>query len=146
MTLVVPLQSTDVIESDKERMPNKSVGVSGLSVLAAEDVEINRMILQDLLENAGMRVSFAHDGQQAVDMALADDASFDVVLMDIQMPRIDGYEATRRILQAGSKLPIVGLTAHALQEERDKCLSVGMSGHVRACCQANRPGPADSAD
>lgn len=105
--------------------------LDGVRILAAEDVEINRLILEDILENEGAHVVFAEDGQQAVDKITALEMNnFDLVLMDLQMPVMDGYEAARLILELSPALPIIGLTAHALSEERDKCLKIGMVEHV----------------
>ncbi|MDP2829282.1 MAG: ATP-binding protein [Sulfuricellaceae bacterium] len=105
--------------------------LSGLSVLAAEDVEVNRLILEDLLVHEGARVVFAENGQQAIDHVLrAGGDAFDIVLMDVQMPVMDGYEAARRILEIAPNLPIICLTAHAMEEEREKCLATGMVEHI----------------
>jgi PAS domain S-box-containing protein len=100
--------------------------LAGLHVLAADDVEVNRLILTDLLEQAGATCVFAHDGQQAVAQVDRNPGTFDVVLMDVQMPVMDGHEATRRILEIAPGLPVIGLSAHAMAEERDKCLKSGM--------------------
>ena len=71
------------------------------------------------------------NGRAAVDQVIEKgSAAFDLVLMDIQMPEMDGYEATRRILELVPGLPIVGQTAHALAEEREKCLAAGMADHI----------------
>jgi hypothetical protein len=71
------------------------------------------------------------DGAAAVERVIADGAeAYDVVLMDLQMPVMGGYEAARRILELAPGLPIIGQTAHAFGEDRDKCLAVGMSGHI----------------
>jgi PAS domain S-box-containing protein len=103
----------------------------GLQLLAAEDVEINRLILEDLLVHEGARVVFAADGQQAIErLQQAGANAFDAVLMDVQMPVMDGFEATRRILKIAPALPIIGLTAHAMAEERERCLATGMVEHV----------------
>ncbi|MFA6314434.1 MAG: PAS domain S-box protein [Sterolibacterium sp.] len=105
--------------------------LAGLSVLAADDVEVNRYILEDLLAHEGARVVFAHDGQQALERIDEVGANaFDVVLMDVQMPVMDGIETARRLATIAPDLPIIGLTAHALAEERDKCLAAGMVEHV----------------
>lgn len=105
--------------------------LSELRILAAEDLEINRIILEDLLLYEGAKVVFAEDGQQVLDRLEADgEDAFDVVLMDIQMPVMDGHEATRRLLEVAPRLPVIGLTAHALEEERDKCMASGMVDHV----------------
>jgi CheY-like chemotaxis protein len=102
-----------------------------LRFLAAEDVEINRLILEDLLEHEGATVVFAENGQQALErLAEHGSAAFDLVLMDIQMPVMDGHAASQRLREIAPALPVIGLTAHALAEERDKCLASGMVDHV----------------
>ncbi|MEN8177657.1 MAG: response regulator [Pseudomonadota bacterium] len=118
-------------ESNMPVIPITGGRLRGLRLLAAEDVEINRMILEDLLDGEEARVEFAEDGQQALELLEAQGAStFDMVLMDVQMPVMDGYEATRRIQEMAPGLPVIGLTAHALEEEREKSLAVGMVDHV----------------
>jgi PAS domain S-box-containing protein len=105
--------------------------LAGLRLLAAEDVEVNRMILEDLLVHEGASVVFAEHGQQALERLLEAGASaFDAVLMDIQMPVMDGFEATRRLREIAPGLPVIGLTAHALADERERCLAAGMAAHV----------------
>ncbi|MDZ7655368.1 MAG: response regulator [Sulfurimicrobium sp.] len=105
--------------------------LAGLSVLAADDVEINRLILEDLLSHEGAHVVFASDGLQALEcLEEAGVSAFDVVLMDVQMPRMDGFETTRHIAAIAPALPVIGLTAHAMAEERDKCFAAGMVDHV----------------
>jgi CheY-like chemotaxis protein/HPt (histidine-containing phosphotransfer) domain-containing protein len=102
-----------------------------LRVLAAEDVEVNRLILEDLLVHEGAHVTFAEHGRQALERLEEQGASaFDVVLMDVQMPVMDGLEATRRIREIAPGLPVIGLTAHALAEEKQRCLAAGMADHV----------------
>ncbi len=102
-----------------------------VNILAAEDSEVNRFILEDLLLHEGASVTFAENGRQALEIVSANEEScYDLILMDIQMPIMDGYEATRRIKKLRPKLPIIGLTAHALNEQRDKCLAAGMSDHA----------------
>ena len=105
--------------------------LAGLRLLAAEDIEVNRLILEDLLFHEGARVVFAEDGQQVVDRLQEEGmAAFDAVLMDVQMPVMNGFEATRRVREMAPAMPVIGLTAHALAEEREKCLASGMVEHV----------------
>jgi CheY-like chemotaxis protein len=81
-----------------------------------------------MLERAGCSVTVAENGQVGVDLALAAceaDEPFDVILMDVQMPVLDGYEATRRLRAEGYAGPIIALTAHALATERQRCLAAG---------------------
>lgn len=105
----------------------------GLQVLLVEDNLINREIATVLLEGAGVTVISAENGKEAVDIMLSDTPpKIDVVLMDLQMPVMDGHEATARILAdlRHSALKIIALTAHAVAEEIEKCRAVGMCGHI----------------
>ena len=89
------------------------------------------MVVQALLERLGMSVTLAHDGAQAVAAIQAHD--IDLVLMDCQMPVMDGYEATRRIRSSGhrrAQVPIIALTAHALAEDRERCEAAGMNDYL----------------
>ena len=105
--------------------------LAGISILAAEDNEINQLVLEELLAGEGARLVLAGNGREAVDCLLRQGRdAFDIVLMDIQMPVMDGYEATRHILDLAPDLPVVGQTAHTMAEERDKCLAAGMVAHV----------------
>ena len=105
--------------------------LAGISILLAEDDEINQMMLEFNLLDDGAHLVTVGDGAAAVERVITDGAeAYDVVLMDLQMPVMDGYEATRRILELAPELPIIGQTAHAFGEDRDKCLAVGMAGHI----------------
>ena len=89
------------------------------------------MILEDLLQHEGASVEFVENGKQAVDkFTQFGRQQVDIILMDIQMPVMDGFTAARKILQQAADVPIIGVTAHALHEERDKCLDAGMLDHV----------------
>jgi CheY-like chemotaxis protein len=107
-------------------------------VLVAEDSPVNRTLAIRLLEKRGHKVTTANDGREAVEAARKQ--PFDLILMDIQMPNMDGFEATSaiRALQAGSgrRTPIIALTAHALTGDREKCLQGGMDGYVTKPIQA----------
>ena len=101
--------------------------LSGLRILVAEDNEINQFVIREMLLGEGCEVALAADGEQAVALATGPGhGRFDLVLMDVQMPVQNGYEATRRIRAHLPDLPIVALTAHALAEERRMCLAAGM--------------------
>ena len=105
--------------------------LAGVRLLAAEDDEVNRILLEELLRHEGAEVLFAEDGMQAVQrLDERGAAAFDAILMDVQMPVLDGYEATRRIRDVHPELPVIGLTAHALPEARRLCLEAGMVEHV----------------
>ena len=100
-----------------------------LRILAAEDSTVNQMMMTIILNRAGHTVDIAKNGIEAVEKVKAN--PYDIVLMDIQMPSMDGIEATRAIRQAGfDKLPIIAVTANDLQSEKDCCLNAGMNGVV----------------
>jgi two-component system sensor histidine kinase/response regulator len=106
--------------------------LNGARLLLAEDNEINQQIALELLEGAGAKVEVADNGRVVVEKVLAAPQNFDLVLMDLQMPELDGYEATAR-LRADTrcaKLPIIAMTAHAMAEERERCLAAGMNDHI----------------
>ena len=105
-----------------------TLSLSGLRVLAVDDNRINLLIAEKALKNQGARVTTAADGQQALDALKASPEDFDVVLMDIQMPVMDGLTATREIRRDPdlAALPVVGLSAGVLPEEREAALTAGM--------------------
>jgi CheY-like chemotaxis protein len=105
--------------------------LAGAKVLLVEDNEMNQELALELLRNAGMEVVLANHGQEALDR-LADDPSFDGVLMDCQMPVMDGYTATRAIRRNATfkDLPIIAMTANAMAGDREKVLSAGMWDHI----------------
>lgn len=104
--------------------------IQGAHILLTEDNIINQQVAKELLEMAGLVVTIAENGQEALEYVK--NQSFDAVLMDLQMPIMDGYEATYAIRndQRFDDLPIIAMTAHAMVEEREKCLAVGMNGHT----------------
>ena len=104
----------------------------GRRVLVAEDNTINQQVARELLQKVGMVVTIAGDGRAAAAAATEFGVHFDVVLMDLQMPVMDGYEATRLIREQwpSDRLPIIAMTAYASQEELDRCLKSGMNDHL----------------
>ena len=106
--------------------------LKGARILLAEDNEINQQIAVELLEGMGATLIVAGNGRKAVDALLQDPDCCDLVLMDLQMPEMGGFEATQLIRADGrfGQLPIIALTAHATQEERQKCMAAGMNDHV----------------
>jgi PAS domain S-box-containing protein len=131
-TLRVPLPQTEPRpgKADGAR-PAGAQRLAGIRLLVAEDVEVNRMVLEDLLREEGAEVTFAEHGQQLIErLGQCGDVCPDAVLMDVQMPVMDGYEATRQVRSLAPGLPVIGLTAHALGEERERCLAAGMVEHV----------------
>ncbi len=105
--------------------------LSGTRLLLVEDNEINQELAGDFLRQAGANVTIAVNGQQAIDI-LQDDPQFDAILMDCQMPVMDGYSATRiiRNMPAFKKIPIIAMTANAMVGDRDKVIAAGMNEHI----------------
>jgi len=119
-------------ERDREREPRPRTFVDPDAplVLVAEDNEINDAVATALLRKQGLRSVVAHNGREAVEMALAND--YAAILMDCQMPELDGYEATRRIRESerGRHVPIIAMTAHSMTGDRERCLAAGMDDYV----------------
>ena len=108
---------------------------TGKRVLLAEDNELNQMLAENMLTNVGLAVEIANDGTEAVEkMKSAPAGYYDIILMDIQMPQMDGYEATRQIRALEDKekagIPIVAVTANAFEEDRQIAMEAGMNGHL----------------
>jgi two-component system, sensor histidine kinase and response regulator len=112
--------------------PKGLAEIRGARVLLTEDNQINQQIAVELLERAGMIVDVANNGRESLEAVQAGD--YDLVLMDIQMPEMDGLEAARRIRACGKRgvenLPIVAMTAHAMTGDREKSLEAGMNDHL----------------
>jgi signal transduction histidine kinase len=105
--------------------PQHDAPVLQARVLLVEDNDINQIIAREILESAGATVDIASDGQQAVAMVAR--ARYDLVFMDMQMPVMDGLTATRAIRASGQRMPIVAMTANAMESARQKCLEAGMN-------------------
>ncbi|GHV46724.1 hypothetical protein FACS1894204_08920 [Synergistales bacterium] len=107
---------------------------SGYTVLLAEDIEINREIVISLLEPTDVKIECAENGEEAFEMFSASPLEYDMIFMDVQMPKMDGYEATRRIRAIenpyAQTVPIVAMTANVFREDIEKCLAAGMSDHI----------------
>ena len=136
--------------------PAAATPLAGLSLLLVEDNKINQMIARRILETAGAAVEVAGGGAEAVAILGGEGVGFDAVLMDIQMPGLDGYETTRIIRERlGRALPIIAMTANALPADRERCLAAGMDDHVSKPLDIERlhatillwtrkPGPAEA--
>jgi PAS domain S-box-containing protein len=115
--------------SDGARLPTR---VLGARLLLVEDNEINQQVACEILEGAGTRVTVANNGQEGVDTLFADPEAYDAVLMDVQMPIMDGYQATRVIRDDPrfTKLPIIAMTANAMVSDQQDAKDAGMDDHV----------------
>jgi CheY-like chemotaxis protein/two-component sensor histidine kinase len=144
-SVTVPIMESDKSAYKYEGDRNESIGdahdaevlpgeFEGRYMLLAEDVEINREIVMSLLETCGIEIDCASNGVEAVDMFKKDPEHYDIIFMDMQMPEMDGCEATRRIRSFGSlharSIPIVALTANVFKEDIDRCVSAGMDSHL----------------
>jgi signal transduction histidine kinase/CheY-like chemotaxis protein len=101
---------------------------NGIPILLVEDNAINQEITRIMLENAGYSVDVANNGLEALERSRKN--KFAVILMDCQMPELDGYETTKRLRSIGSLTPIIALTAHALKEDQARCLDAGMNSYL----------------
>lgn len=113
------------LDSTLEKNTNGQGELSNLRVLLVEDSPDNQELIKIILSKAGAQVDIADDGLSGIEMALAN--QYSAILMDVQMPRMDGVEAARLLRQRGIRLPIVALTAHAMKQEQDRCLHAGFS-------------------
>jgi CheY-like chemotaxis protein len=114
--------------------------IKGVRVLVAEDNRINLVVTLRMLEKHGFQVLVAKNGREALEILQWE--TVDLILMDVQMPEMDGLEATRRIRElerkTGAHVPILAMTANALQGDRDKCLGSGMDGYLTKPVQSNQ--------
>ena len=97
-------------------------------VLVVEDNEVNQLLMKTLLEKKGSDVSLVSNGKQAIEKATA--KKYDLIFMDISMPEMDGYQASRYLRKSRLRTPIIALTAHAFQETQEKCRAAGMNGFI----------------
>jgi two-component system CheB/CheR fusion protein len=144
----VPLTIADVEEpdsaqpppqedsSDLEKSPSQ---LANLSILIVEDYPDNRDLLGMMLEDFGCRCDYAINGQEALEKL--ENQPYDIVLMDCQMPVLDGYEATHQLRQREGDQRhtiVIGITAHAMVEDREKCLQAGMDDYLKKPILADR--------
>ena len=119
--------------SPDQRPASRPASLHGMRVLLVEDNTVNQQIATELLQDQGVAVDIAQNGRKAIDMlASKPDHHYHAVLMDIQMPVMDGFEATRLIRgqQRFHALPVIAMTAHAMIEEQQRCKAAGMNAHV----------------
>jgi hypothetical protein len=138
---VATIKNETIEESKKinEAVPMQTAQASnilnGKKVLVVEDVIDNQMLTKLYLARKGMKVQFANNGAEGVQKALAEE--FDLILMDMQMPVMDGYTATRTLRDQGYQRPIIALTAHAMKEDRERCLQAGCDDYLTKPLDSN---------
>ena len=130
-----PGKEEDVPLADRHKGPGKwaiapLTHIQGARILLVEDNEINQQVAVGILESAGLQVTIATNGQEGVEMANPE--RFDAILMDMQMPVLDGYEASKKIRENKflDNLPIIAMTADAMQDDRDRCFAAGVDDYV----------------
>ena len=129
------LAANNLIEKEEETAAWTLADFSGKRILLVEDIELNREIADVILTESGFLVESAPDGTDAVSMVeKAEENYYDAILMDVQMPIMNGYEATRAIRSLSRKdvkdLPIIAMTANALEEDKEAAIKSGMNGHI----------------
>ena len=114
------------------RTAKPASATSGACILLAEDNLVNQRVARAILEKAGHTVVLANNGQNA--LSLWEKQHFDLILMDVQMPDMDGFEATAAIRErekeSGAHIPIIAMTAHAMSGDRERCLDAGMDDYI----------------
>jgi len=125
----------DIPEEKESEQQAENDNFEGHTILLAEDIEINREIVITVLEPTALNIDCAENGKEAVEKFAASPTQYDLILMDVQMPEMDGYEATRKIREieqgtAREPVPIVAMTANVFREDIEKCLSAGMNDHL----------------
>jgi CheY-like chemotaxis protein/HPt (histidine-containing phosphotransfer) domain-containing protein len=131
-----PLENVRILDSPPTEALKAADGSSSGTVtklasariLLVEDGESNRELIGLVLQQAGAEVTFAENGQEGLESESR--GLFDLILMDMQMPVLDGYSATQRLRERGCNLPIIALTAHAMRGDREKCIGAGCTGYL----------------
>ncbi len=119
------------VQPPEEKKPDaRDAGPSleGVHILAVDDSDDNRTLIRLMLEESGARIDIAADGEDGVRQT--EKRAYDLVLMDIQMPKMDGYSALGEIRRRGKSMPIVALTANAMTQERERALKAGFDAYV----------------
>jgi PAS domain S-box-containing protein len=125
---IMDAPTTDAMHSPRQEPQEAPPSLAGARILLVEDGETNRKLISLLLQDAGVEVTTAENGRIGADLALKE--PFDLILMDMQMPVMDGYAATTLLRQEGLTAPIIALTAHAMKGDEEKCRAAGCSGYV----------------
>ena len=132
--------STDIVKTEKLNLTNSKF--TGMKMLIAEDIEINREILMSLLDNSELTIDCVENGEEALTMVKKAPDKYDIILMDVQMPVMDGLEATQKIRSLPGcepdKLPIIAMTANVFKADIEECLKAGMNNHLSKPLDINK--------
>jgi PAS domain S-box-containing protein len=123
---------TSITNEEEEEL----ISLEGVRILIVEDNDMNQFLAENLLTSHKAIVEIAVDGLDA--LYKIDEKEYDLILMDIQMPRMDGYEATRRIREFNTDIPVIAMTAHAMVDEKNKCLEAGMNTYITKPLKAEK--------
>ena len=142
-TVEIPLLIAEHVETEEKKKLKKDMDLHGLHVLLAEDNDLNAEIAEAILERAGLKIERVEDGIQCVNQIMEMPAgTYDMILMDIQMPKMDGYKATQAIRNLPDKdkacIPIIAMTANAFEEDKRDAIEAGMNGHVAKPIQVDK--------
>lgn len=129
-TFIVHIPMDQSVGQKKRRLVNWEASdlLASKSILVVDDVEDNRLLMERILTKKGAKLSLATNGEECLNKALSQ--HYDVILMDIQMPVMDGYTATRRLREVGYQKPIIALTAHAMKDDRERCMEAGCTDYL----------------
>lgn len=124
----MPFSIQETLVNAKSKSESEPARIDGKRGLLVEDNELNQMVANQFLASVGVNVTTVNDGLQAVEAAK--NGGYDFILMDIQMPNMDGYESAKEIRKMGIQTPIIAMTAHAFSGEKEKCLAAGMNDYL----------------
>lgn len=140
MVLEKPIKHTELfhiinqlifgIDTDKSSDNYNSKPKENKKILLVEDNPINQKITEKMLSRIGMVTTITNNGAEAVDLLIKNQETFDAILMDIQMPVLNGLDATRELRKAGISTPIIAMTANVLKGDREACLEAGMNDYI----------------
>ncbi|MDR2160043.1 MAG: transporter substrate-binding domain-containing protein [Treponema sp.] len=133
-SFTILLEKTELDPGQETALDDSVPDLTGKHILLAEDIEINRIIIKELLAETRVEIDEAADGKEALELFVANPGRYDLIFMDVQMPNMDGYEASRRIRAFNradaADVPIIALTANAYREDIEKARAAGMNGHL----------------